>query len=393
MKSNDTSQSPWRWLAALLAAISAVLSIWLTVQKLNGSITTLAGCGGGSDCANVLGSEWSMVLGVIPVSVFSALLYLGVLVSIWMRGITVSWFRQLAAWIIVGSAVWFTVLQVVLIGAFCKYCMSMHAVGMALAVLILVMEFTKKERFLQRTAMLLPSALIFVLSLAAVQYFGPKPVSHRVDEVKIQASDGDIHAKGEGRVVKFFDGKKSYRVQALPHVGDVNAKHVVVKYFDYTCDACREMHEDLEVLLEKYNGQIAVVLLPVPINRNCNPHLPVGTKDHEGACELATLALRVWRADPEKFKNFHSLLFESGELPVEAAEAMAVGLVGQSKLPTVDDPWVRAVLSQNLEDYKIFSQKTPVMPKLAIMGTALMQGSAGDEEVLEAELKRYFPLK
>ena len=129
MSSDGIIKPPWKWLIAILALVAAGLSIWLTIQKLNGSITSLAGCSGGSDCANVLGSKWSMVLGLIPVSLLSSLLYLAVLVSLWLRGITLVWLRQLAAWMIIGSAVWFTVLQIVMFGAFCKYCMTMHGVG------------------------------------------------------------------------------------------------------------------------------------------------------------------------------------------------------------------------------------------------------------------------
>lgn len=392
MKSNGTAYSRCRWLAAILTVVSAGLSIWLTAQKLNGAISTLVGCGGGSDCGNVLGSKWSMVLGVIPVSGLSSLLYLGVFISLWVRGVTVSWFRQLAAWLIIGSALWFTWLQMVIIGGFCMYCMSMHAVGVFLAIVILVMEFGSKERFLQRSAVILPAALVFVMSLAVVQYFGPRPASHTMDEVKMNMAVDDIHAKGEGRMVTFFDGKKSYLIPSLPHMGNGNADYVLVKYFDYTCDACLEMHEEFDVLLDKYRESMAVIVLPVPINKACNPHLPVGAKDHEGACEFANLALRVWRADPEKFAEFHRLLFKSRGLPVEAAEAMAVELVGQDNLPQADDPWVRAVIEQNMEDYKVFSKKTGVLPKLVIKGSVLMQGSAGGLRNLEVELKRYFTL-
>jgi len=251
---------------AILAIIASALSIWLTVEKLNGSITTLAGCGGGSGCANVLGSKWSMVFGVIPVSVLSSLVYLGILVSLCMRSVTLSWFRQLAAWVIIGSAVWFTILQILVINSFCKYCMTMHAVGVLLAVAILVAEFGEKGRFRKRAMMLIPAALVFVACLAVVQYFGPQPVTHRVDNMTFDTSSGDVHSLGDGRVVTFFDGKKSYNVAELPHLGASDVDYVLVKYFDYTCDACLKMHEELDVLIEKYEGQLAVVVLPVPLS-------------------------------------------------------------------------------------------------------------------------------
>ena len=63
-----------KWILCILSAAAFALSFWLTVQKWTGNIDSLAGCGAGSDCANVLGSKWSMVMGLIPVSVFSCLL-------------------------------------------------------------------------------------------------------------------------------------------------------------------------------------------------------------------------------------------------------------------------------------------------------------------------------
>ena len=393
MSSDGIIKPPWKWLIAILALVAAGLSIWLTIQKLNGSITSLAGCSGGGDCANVLGSKWSMVLGLIPVSLLSSLLYLAVLVSLWLRGITLVWLRQLAAWMIIGSAVWFTVLQIVMFGAFCKYCMTMHGVGVLIAVLILVAEFSNKDRFFKQTAMLLPSALMFVFSLAGLQYFSPEQISHRVEQLEIEATEGDVHSHGEGREVAFFQGKKKYKIEALPHLGSTSAEHVMVKYFDYTCEACRDMHEELDVLLEKYDGKLAVIVLPTPLNKSCNPHLPEGVAGYDNACEFAQLSLRVWRADPEQFEVFHEWLFENSDVPAEAAEAMAAGLVGQKGLPSVDDSWINDVVRQNVDDYKTFSQKTTVMPKLAIKGSVMMQGAVASEGMLEAEVKKHLPLE
>ena len=152
------------------------------------------------------------------------------------------------------------------------------------------------------------------------------------------------------------------------------------------------MHNELAKLVEKYPSQLAIILLPVPLNKGCNPHLPDGVVDHEKACEFALLALRVWRTDPQQFAAFHEWLFTNGEAPVEVAEIMATELVGQQLLPS-DDLWINAILEQNIMDYRLFSEKTPVMPKLAIKGSNLMQGTARDSGALEDELQKYLSLK
>lgn len=394
MKSGFGISQRSMWVIGGLALAAAALSAWLTVQKLNGAVTTLAGCGGGSDCANVLGSKWSMVLGVVPVSAVSGLLYLGVLASLGVETAAAAWFRRVAAWSILCAAAWYTGLQLVVFGGFCKYCMTMHGVGAVLAVALLRADFPAKGRFAGRVGAALPVAMALVAVLALTQRYGPQPPTHRLDAVEGNVSSPeDIHGRGEGRTVVFFNGQKTYRVGALPRLGPEDAEHVVVEYFDYTCDACREQHGELHTLMEKYRGQLAVVLLPVPLNKRCNPNLPDGLTDHAKACEFAGLAVRVWRADPEKFADFHDWLFANREVPVEAAEAMAASLVGEGALPPANDAWTAEFIRQNVRDYRAFSKETHVLPKLAVKGSLMMQGTAKSGEELEALLKKHLPLR
>ncbi|MBT8044970.1 MAG: thioredoxin domain-containing protein, partial [Verrucomicrobiae bacterium] len=360
--SKSSSIKPFaKWLIVLLATTAFLLSLWLTIQKLTGKIDSLAGCGTGSGCANVLGSKWSMVLGVVPVSVFSCLLYLAVIGSLWLKGAVVEWFRMLAAWILIGAAAWFTALQLFVLLTICPYCMVMHSLGVLLGCAMLYAErsggkSSARPARLKRVMTSLPLAVVMVAGLAAIQYYGPEPETHRVDDVEgpenSPSQDAGIHAAGEGRLVTFFDGGKSFRVDTLPHIGSLQADNIIVKYYDYTCEACRDAHNDLERIIAKYPGKLAAIVLPVPINRQCNPNLPVGVKDHQNACELAKLSLRVWRADRSKFREFHKWLFEYHDQPYEAAEAMAYSLVGMDAMDAVDSKWVDAVLAANIADYK-----------------------------------------
>lgn len=373
-----------RWLAALLTVSAFGLSLWLTVQKLTGKIDTLAGCGAGSGCANVLGSKWSMVLGVIPVSVFSCLLYLGVVVSLWLRGPLVSWFRTLAAWMLIGAAVWFTLVQFLIIKAICQYCMTMHGLGVALGI-VLLLGGCRLVSSAKQLLTPLPLALLLVGGLAVIQHCGPEPESHRVDQQKVidstESADASVHAQGQGRLVSL--GGKAYRVAELPHQGDKDAQHILVKYYDYTCDGCARAHGYLETLMAKFPGQFAVIVLPTPLERACNPSLPRGLKDHRNACKFARLSLRVWRADPAAFSEFHRWLFEYHQQDYEVAEGMAYGLVDADKLDQVDASWVEAVLEQNVADYRELIKETPVMPKLLIGDSQVVQGVAKDYETFE----------
>jgi uncharacterized membrane protein/protein-disulfide isomerase len=379
-----------KWIAAVLAGLAFALGLWLTVQKLTGKIDTLAGCGAGSGCANVLGSKWSMVFGIIPVSVFSCLLYLAIMASLWLGGPLVRWLRSFAAWLLIGAAVWFTLLQLFVLKAICPYCMTMHGVGVALG-MVLLLAGRRAGGSTRQTLAPLPLAVLAVAGLAVIQHFGPEPESHRVEQAAGAAPDATadpgIHAAGQGRQVSFLGGSKSYRVAQLPHMGDPNARHVLVKYFDYTCEGCTKAHGYLEALLAKHPGRYAVIVLPAPLERACNPHLPQGVKDHANACRFGKLALRVWRADPAAFAEFHRWLFAYHAQPYEVAEAMAYSLVEADKLEAVDTAWVEAVLEQNVADYGRLIKETPVMPKMLIRDSLVVQGVAKDYATFEKLLQ------
>lgn len=276
----------------------------------------------------------------------------------------------------------------------------MHGLGGLLGVTILLNErgIGKTIRAGGRVMIvMMAAAACCVAILAAVQHFGPEPPTHRVDHVAINdaRSTGklDIHAQGAGRRVAFLDGKKFYHIDQLPHMGDSKAENVVVEYFDYTCEACREMHTYLEGAVARYPGKLAVIVLPVPLNRACNPHLPKGVKDHDHACELARLSLKVWRSDPSKFAEFHRNLFDLQGVPLEVADSMALGMVGEQKMAGDHDAWIDAVLKQNVKDYQLFIKATPVMPKLLLKDSVVVQGVMKDKKTLESLLEEHFGLK
>ena len=66
-------KSPWILRFLTLAGLG--ICSYLGGLKLAGKTTSLAGCGAGSGCSNVLGSEWSQFFG-IPVSVLAGAVYL-----------------------------------------------------------------------------------------------------------------------------------------------------------------------------------------------------------------------------------------------------------------------------------------------------------------------------
>jgi hypothetical protein len=72
------------------------------------------------------------------------------------------------------------------------------------------------------------------------------------------------------------------------------------------------MNAHLSVARQRFGDQLAIVALPVPLNIRCNPTAKGNGAGHEEACEIARLALALWRTDAKAFPLFHDWLFAVG---------------------------------------------------------------------------------
>lgn len=133
------------------------------------------------------------------------------------------------------------------------------------------------------------------------------------------------------RVVEFM-GKKINAYQ-WPIDGKPDAKYAFVEMFDYTCPHCRTTSKAIFKVKEILGDDLAVVVLPVPMNTRCNPAVRADHADHVEACELSELAVAVWRIDASKFSEFHHWMFEGDHAPnYSTAYAKASELVTAEKL-------------------------------------------------------------
>lgn len=374
----------------ILAGIGFGISAYLFAMKLTGEISSVVGCGGTGGCANVLGSQWSQWF-LIPVSAISAAFYLGVI------GLTFKRSKALltsSAVLLIGAAVWFMGLQAFVIKSFCPWCFATHLVGLATATAIL---WKARAKF-QPGVLGVP--ILLITGLALGQIYGPKP-----DTFEVTSEEGIANRKavkeqteGKGRLVTFKgdDGRivKSFRLGAVPLIGSPEAKQIVVKYFDYTCASCRNMEGDLEALFAKHPGEVAVIVLPTPLNRACNPYLQEGVPDHENACELARLGLAVWRAQPESFEKAHKVLFERPVHTYKSAMAELQEFIPAEKLEAaLNDPWIAQALTENLKDFQGLTKTQIAMPKLMITGTRVMHGTAPSVEVFVELMEQTLELR
>ena len=344
-------------LILVLAVLGFLLSSYLTYVSASGDASP-PGCGAGSGCSEVLTSQWSRWFGV-PVSALAALLYLVLTVCAFILCARNERTQQ-AAWLILfggavaitGSAAWFIYLQRFKIGAWCPWCMADHIGGLLLSAVIFVRFAVTWHRSIQ-VRMKLAAALAGIagpLVVAIVQinttpalrtHDSGLPVHHEYDG-----------GRGPARELVVLGGRLTVSAHREPLVGSPDAKHLLVAMVDYCCPHCRHTHQVLMSLMDETD--LAVLVLPVPLNRKCNRHVPESMPIRfEHSCQLAKTALAVALSDRQKFVEFDRWMFEPPKprSPADAADK-AAQLLGTKRFEqAVSDPRINATLERNIDAY------------------------------------------
>ena len=392
-------------LALLGLGVSGVL-----LSASLGAGAGLPGCGAGSSaCSHVLASRWSQWLGV-PVSSVSMLVYAGVLLATTQLHPHRDLDRQRSAWtlllllgvLVFGAALWFIGLQAFVLRTICPYCLAVHACGLLVGALVFVAAPVGKQAadggagdqthgsgviIGRGEAIALVGAGVFgVAALIGAQVLGRDPGASILQPV------GDFDsgpASGRARTMSLLGGRVRLKPHDYPILGSPDADQIVVCLFDYTCFHCRAVHRMLSAARRRYGDQLGVVLLPVPLNPDCNGTITQRDPVHEHACLYARLALAVWRADARKFAQFDAQLLKDPAPPgPEAARAIAAGLVGADVLEaTLNDPWVDDQIARYVRVQQVSGW--PLVPQVVGRGLHIAGRPASEAElfeVLEADL-------
>ncbi len=350
------------------AVLGMALSGALLWQSLRGG--AVAGCGGGS-CGDVISSRWGYLLGV-PVSAFGVALYALVLASFMPRG---AGFRRPLLAALPGAALWFVFVQAVFLKSFCPLCNGLHAIGLLTCGLGLA---ALRPLEIRRAISWAGAAF---LTVGLLQVYGPVRQTHLME--------GGIGAETvAGGSLSPDDGNPVFDPAEHPRLGPADAGRVLVEYFDYQCAACRTMAGHIDALLAAHEGKVAVLLMPVPLDGACNPELGEAP-DHPGSCEIAGIALALWRKRPDAFADFHKALMASPSS--ETARRLALGLMSGTELETaIADPWISSSIRDNISAWKRMSRSSGRLPKLLIRDSRILHGLPSDTadflRVMNAEL-------
>jgi hypothetical protein len=117
------------------------------------------------------------------------------------------------------------------------------------------------------------------------------------------------------RIVEFLNGSLRLDVYKHARVGSPEATHILVEMISYDCPHCRKMHRIMKEGLSRYGEQIAIVVMPIPLEMSCNKLVTTSAASHPGACTTARMALGVAALRPDLFPAFHDWLMADKEKP------------------------------------------------------------------------------
>lgn len=370
-------------LVMILGAVGLALSIYLTIQGFTAS--SLPGCGADSDCSAVLGSRWSKVFG-LPVALPASLLYVAMIVFGKIIHFGRSSQQVRMAWSMLAilsttaalTAAWFIGLQYFTINATCPYCMATHAISLLLAIVVMVAAPFGFLWCLPRLVL----AAVLTAGFAGVQLMSTPPAT---TEQRPVGHDFDAIIDGH-RTIGVLDGKVGVRPADYPILGDPESKVVLVLLFDYTCYHCRTLHHYLLDAVERFDGDLAIVLMSTPLDVDCNPAVKHQQPAHETGCDLAEIALAVWKIDAKAFTWMDGYLTgDEDTRTVVDARAFAENLVDPDELQrTIDSGWPAKQIERFTTVYQMYGGNQ--LPAL-LGGGRITIGVPEDAEALIDDLR------
>ncbi|MCQ2068321.1 MAG: thioredoxin domain-containing protein [Bacteroidaceae bacterium] len=322
-----------------LVTIVLLLSIILCFHSISGR--GLIGCSQGTNCNTVLGSKWSFLFGIIPVSALAAGVWIAFLVCLILHSrnsdLELQYFLNrillILSGAVTGSAAWFIWLQSHMIKAFCPYCMTAHILGILISVLTVIWCVRQKPG---HSLLNIGFGLTIAVALAVVQ-FATTPLT--------------LAERGFAR-----EPLPELSPRELPVTGDPDAPHVITLLYDWQCSHCRKIHNMLPDVVDILSGRVAFILCPISLSRECNPLIPQGSTDRfTGSCQLLHIGLALWRTDPIAYSRYEEWYWgdpAKGWNPpsVDEATAYASDLIGADRLEqAIKDPWIESYMQTVLQ--------------------------------------------
>ena len=444
----------WTHAVRILLFSASIITAYLALATLakGGQVP---GCGPESDCEKVLTSSWAYWLG-IPVSLLGLGLYGAFFFTSFSLKIgrvvdpidgTVSFKQQkaqralntmtLISFCVLGAAVWFVGVQAVAIGAFCPYCCTAHALA-SLAALIFLSQTGKISSRLSVRMNFgggISVALGSVAMIAVIQKIAPSTKSNWNEQLQEHAASNlaksQINAPisvtkpapipkvappptpvvepepatttplppSTAKAKPFPIPKTNISLDAsrLPLLGAADAPNRIGCLFDYTCHHCRQLHGFIRSTIDKFDGRLSCLMIPMPLDANCNAVIKRTGRDHVDACKYARICLAVQQIAPAKYDAFDRWLFSNHKTakPLGKVREHAARLAGATALDkALSSPAVQQQLQQNIRVYELNSKnwQKSFMPQ-TIINDQVIFGPPPSAVALQSAIKQTLGLK
>ncbi|MDG2015369.1 MAG: thioredoxin domain-containing protein, partial [Pirellulaceae bacterium] len=217
------------------------------------------------------------------------------------------------------------------------------------------------------------ASLLGMFSTTTVLSYQPQEEAKQEEakqEEKKQKSGEQVKKKPERRMVS-VKGNLRLDPRQWPLLGSPDAKYIFVELYDYACPHCRATHRAIEGACETMGDDLAVIVLPVPLNTNCNSAITRTGANFGQSCELAKLAVACWKLDPQRFEEFHHWMFKGTACPRYAqAKAKADELLGRENVDAeLRKEAAGKYISKHVQLYKRIGKG--VVPKLLFPTTTV----------------------
>jgi uncharacterized membrane protein len=355
--------------------IGVGLCTWIAIRSRGAA--GLPGCGNGSGCATLASSRWSRCAGV-PLAALGAFSYLatailcGSLLLGWAGGSVRQGLLGLAI-LLAGAAVWFSIVQVVIVRRFCLYCNLIHACGLIVLALVLI---DLHRNNLSSSGLGSSAAVAFgaLLLLVGGQLLWPQKTYALVAASDYQPVESTVPRAetSPGRKVILLNGQIRLKDADWPLIGTGNAEQLIGLFFDYTCPTCRTVHANVVEVVRRHPSRLGVLILPIPQHPGCNERIKKVVHGHGYACQYARLAIALWQARPDLYQQFDDYLSAEAEIPpLGSAMRRAKELAGVDIDPHKPDEAADQVIRRAIDLYLTMPVKkvpTLLLPSASLVG-------------------------
>ncbi len=341
----------------LIALAGVGVSAWLTqhfyeVRSGTAGFQSFCNIGEKINCDGVAASSYAELVSGIPISSFSAglflalfLISLGVYNSIWKR----ECLRVLLVLSSIGTLLSLSYLFIMIfqLKTYCLVCLGVDVLSITFLGLTLSLHPGNPFKNIDQKKLIHLGLLTFCSVVVSIMSLKSLSVSLLSQEVVDNLVNSVLSQPPTSVPLS----------QTAPSFGPRRAPITIVEYSDFQCPYCRIAAFTLHSVVNRYPEAIRVEFRNFPLDQACNPEMQF--TPHPVACEAARVALCAQREG--KFVEAYKILFQeqSSLLPGRTLELLKATDIPANQIQScLDSPETSAALIHDIEEAKRLGVKS-----------------------------------